>query len=105
MDLKTLKLAASADDLELAVAVAEPEGSAKGIVQLVHGMAEHKERYYDFMEFLASRGYVAVIHDQRGHGASVKSEKDLGYMYDGGWKAMVEDVKVVNDWASLHIPA
>ena len=26
-----------------------PEGPFRGIVQLVHGMCEHKERYADFM--------------------------------------------------------
>ncbi|MBO4605151.1 MAG: alpha/beta hydrolase [Bacteroidales bacterium] len=102
--MKTLKLKASADELELAVAVAEPKGPAKGIFQIVHGMAEHKERYYAFMDVLASEGYVAVIHDHRGHGESLKSPDDLGYMYDGGWLAMVEDVKVVQDWAHEQYP-
>ena len=102
--MKTLKLKASADELELAVAVAEPKGPAKGIFQIVHGMAEHKERYYAFMDVLASEGYVAVIHDHRGHGESLKSPDDLGYMYDGGWLAMVEDVKVVPDWAREQYP-
>ena len=102
--MKTLKLKASADELELAVAVAEPKGPAKGIFQIVHGMAEHKERYYAFMDVLASEGYVAVIHDHRGHGESLKSPDDLGYMYDGGWLAMVEDVKVVQDWAREQYP-
>lgn len=102
--MKTLKLKASADELELAVAVAEPKGPAKGIFQIVHGMAEHKERYHAFMDVLASEGYVAVIHDHRGHGESLKSPDDLGYMYDGGWLAMVEDVKVVQDWAHEQYP-
>ena len=45
-----------------------------------------------------------MIHDHRGHGASVKSPEDLGYMYEGGWKAMVEDVRVVNDWIHDQYP-
>ena len=102
--MKTLKLNASSDGLELAVAVFEPAEAPKGIFQIVHGMAEHKERYYGFMEFLASKGYVAVIHDQRGHGESLKQPDDLGYIYDGGWLAMVEDIKVVQDWARGEYP-
>ena len=90
--MKTLTIKASADGLDLAVAVCAPETPAKGLVQIVHGMAEHKERYYEFMEFLASNGYVAVVSDLRGHGESVKSEDDLGYLYGGGWLAMVEDI-------------
>ena len=134
VNMKHLKINASSDGLELAVTVCEPEGlpqpegrqlpdgrqlpegepdgrprpegkpAAKGIFQIVHGMAEHKERYYEFMEFLASNGFVAVICDLRGHGESVKSEKDLGYLYDGGWKGMVEDVKCVQDWAKREYP-
>lgn len=102
--MKTMKLRASADDLDLAVAIMEPQTAPKGIVQLVHGMCEHKERYYGFMEFLAGNGYVAVIHDHRGHGESVKSAEDLGYMYKGGWEALVEDIRIVGDMARAAYP-
>ena len=102
--METLRLKASADNLDLAVAYIEPKGNPRGIVQLVHGMCEHKERYYPFMEFLSENGYVCVIHDHRGHGGSVKCADDLGYMYDGGWDAMVEDVEVVRKWSSDKWP-
>lgn len=102
--MKSLKLKASADDLNLAVLVSEPECAPKGVFQIVHGMCEHKERYAAFMEYLSRHGYVCVIHDHRGHGESVKTPDDLGFMYKGGWRAMVEDVKVVADWAKAHYP-
>jgi len=76
----------------------------KAVVQIVHGMAEHKERYFEFMNFLAEKGYVAVIHDQRGHGASVLSDSDLGYLYSGGWNALVEDCLTVRQWISAQYP-
>lgn len=69
----------------------------RAAVQLVHGMSEHKERYIPFMEYLAGRGYVTVIHDQRGHGKSVKNIRDLGYMYGGGADAMLTDIGTVNE--------
>ena len=97
--MNTFTLKASADDLNLAVAVATPDTAPKGIFQIVHGMCEHKELYYPFMEWLASKGYAVICHDHRGHGASVKSPEDLGFFYEGGWKACVDDVKVVGDWA------
>lgn len=102
--MKEFTLKASADGLDLAVALAEPEGTPKGLVQLSHGMCEHKERYYPFMEWLAANGYISIINDHRGHGASVKSEDDLGFMYDGGWAALVNDLKVVGDWARAQYP-
>ena len=81
------------DNLELSVLRIEPDDpkSIKGIVQLVHGMNEYKERYIPFMEFLAKNGYLTVIHDHRGHGASVLSSDDLGYMYEGGYVGLVRD--------------
>lgn len=103
--MKSLKLKASADDLSLAVLVSEPEGSPKGVFQIVHGMCEHKERYVPFMEYLSAHGYVCVIHDHRGHGESVKTPDDLGFMYKGGWRAMVEDVREVSDWAKSQYPS
>lgn len=92
MEQKTY-IKSSVDDLNLATMLIAPdEGQPRGIVQFVHGMCDHKERYYPFMRFLASHGYVCIIHDQRGHGESVKSKDDLEYMYSGGWKAMIEDI-------------
>lgn len=88
-------LVSPADGLEISVLTCHPGESAKGIVQLVHGMCEHKERYVPFMEFLADNGYASIIHDHRGHGESVKSSDDLGYFYEGGYTAMIEDVKAV----------
>ncbi len=102
--MKSINIISTYDGLKLAVALCEPQGEARGIFQIVHGMAEHKERYYPFMEFLAQNGYVAVIADIRGHGESVKNVKDLGYMYKGRWKAMVEDVKSVRNFAAVMYP-
>ena len=68
----------------------------RAVVQLVHGMSEHKERYLPFMEYLAELGYVTVIHDHRGHGKSVKFQEDLGFTYGGGAQAMLQDIRTVN---------
>lgn len=102
--MKEMTLPASADDLQLAMLVSVPEAVPRGVVQLVHGMCEHKERYIPFMEWLTEHGYVCVIHDHRGHGASVKAPGDLGFFYSGGWQALVEDVRVVCDWARGQWP-
>lgn len=60
-----------------------PEGSAKGILQIVHGMSEFIDRYNEFAEFLNKKGYIVVGHDQLGHGNSVTNESEYGYFgYD-----------------------
>ncbi len=73
-----LTLKSNYDGLNLGVSLRVPN-TPKGIIQLVHGMAEHRERYHDFMDFLARHGYTVIIHDHRGHGASVASKDDYGY--------------------------
>ena len=79
---KTVYLTSKQDGLKLHVLLMEPEQSPKGIVQICHGMAEHKERYEPLMQMLCNNGYISVIHDHRGHGKSVKNASDLGYFYD-----------------------
>lgn len=85
------------DDLELGVNLRIPEKPV-GIVQLVHGMAEHKERYIPFMEYLAEQGYVVIIHDHRGHGASVRSEEDYGYFGENGIQGLIDDAHQVTQY-------
>lgn len=47
-----------------------PEGGPKAAVLLVHGYAEHSERYAHVAEALTGRGYAVEAFDLRGHGRS-----------------------------------
>lgn len=72
----------------------------RGVVQLVHGMAEHIERYDDFARFLASLGYVVFGHDHIGHGKSVVANTELGCMpLEGGKEILIEDINRVQQAA------
>lgn len=88
----------------MAVLYTEPQGMCKGVVQISHGMAEHKERYLPFMEYLAECGYTTVIHDHRGHGESVRTQEELGYFYEGKDQAVVEDLHQITKWAKEKWP-
>lgn len=68
----------AADGLELSAAAFEPE-DPRGVVQIIHALREHKERYYDLAAFLEGQGYIAVIADLRGHGQSVNAKYFLGH--------------------------
>lgn len=98
------KLVSPADGLVISVMSCTPAGEPRGVVQFVHGMCEHKERYMPVMEYLSSRGYACIIHDHRGHGESVRSSDDLGYFYEGGYQAMIEDIGAVNRIAREEFP-
>lgn len=63
-----------------------------GILQMVHGMCEHKERFLSFMMAMAKKGYITVMHDNRGHGTSVKQTDDIGYCYPSMENGFVSDI-------------
>ena len=54
----------SHDGLNLSIALFEVENPV-GLVQIIHGMKEHKKRYYPFAEHLQSLGYTVVVSDNR----------------------------------------
>lgn len=83
MEKRTVELISEYDSLSLSVLWIVPDEEIKGVVQIAHGMSEHKERYLPFMEFLAEHGYASVINDHRGHGKSVRDKSELGYFYNG----------------------
>lgn len=72
-----------------------PMCEPKGIVQIIHGMAEYIERYNEFANFLAENGYVVVGHDQLGHGESVSSDDELGYFGENGNKHIIFDIDLL----------
>lgn len=80
----------------------QPMGNPIGIVQLIHGMSEHIERYEAFARFLAEHGYIVCGHDHIGHGHSVSSRAELGYMPpETGADVLVEDVDTMR-WIVQH---
>lgn len=68
----------------------EPVGTVKGIVQIIHGIAEHTKRYQEFAEYLNAAGYLVVAEDHMGHGRSGGKACIRGYFY-GGWFKAVDD--------------
>lgn len=94
--LKDLSFISDFDGLNISAVAAVPSGNIYGVVQILHGMNEYKERYYDFMDYLAEQGFISVIHDHRGHGHSIREEGDLGFMYENGGEGLVADIAQLN---------
>jgi len=61
------------------------------LLQIVHGMAEHRGRYVHFMEYLASRGGAVIAQDLRGHGESAGKE-NYGYFGEDAVRSTLADV-------------
>lgn len=86
----------SEDDIELYAVQWSPSGVLKtrGVVQIIHGMAEHKERYRDLAEVLTGEGFTVYIHDVRGHGESAGSLDRVGFFAESdGWMKALDDAR------------
>lgn len=79
--------------------------AAKAIVVIVHGMAEHAQRYAGFAEQLAAAGMDVYAFDLRGHGATTPAI-DHGHMgTDTHWQTLVDDVEALRAFAIEHTGA
>lgn len=105
MNKKDFTILSEYDGLPLQATVYEPNGEKKGILQVLHGMGEYKERYDEFMRYFCERGYVVVCHDHRGHGDSVRKAEDRGYFYELSGTAVVEDAAQITREMKKNYPA
>lgn len=71
-----------------------PETPPKAVVQILHGMAEHIDRYDRPAKALNAAGYLVCGRNHRGHG--LKAQR-LGYFADkDGWDAILSDAHGVS---------
>jgi alpha-beta hydrolase superfamily lysophospholipase len=85
---------ASADNFPSASASAPaspPATNPRCILQILHGMAEHIERYRAFASYCTAHGIVVCGHDHIGHGKSVARKEQWGHMPYNGQEILVED--------------
>lgn len=81
----------------------EPQGEPKGVIQIVHGIAEHIERFESLAVYLTGKGYVVVAEDHMGHGRSISEECPQG-CFRGGWFAAVEDARTLMKYTMGKYP-
>lgn len=72
----------------------------KAVIQVIHGMEEHQERYEKFIQFLNAKGFSVVSSNMRGHGSNAK---DLGYFKEkNGYMELIEDQKIITKYIKEH---
>lgn len=49
------------------------------VLQIIHGMTEHIDRYDGFAQYMAGKGILVVGDDHLGHGKSVRPGEPYGY--------------------------
>lgn len=75
-----------------------------GLVQISHGMAEHKDRYQDFINFLNENGFHVAIHDHRGHGDRILDNQIGFFGNENGWNLVVGDLLAVHQETNRLFP-
>ena len=75
-----------------------PDGKPRGVVQIIHGVADHIGWYEHFAQYLTGHGFVVCGEDHLGHG---KTADDGKYGYFGkkdGWTLVTADVRQLRRW-------
>ena len=98
---KQLIVLSGEENYSLSVAVFAAK-NAKASLQIVHGMEEHKERYYEFAELLADKGYNVIVADLRGHGENAPI---LSHIADKkGYELIMSDQREITKYIQGRFP-
>lgn len=101
MEKNTFYLTMS-DGYDIFVRTFKPKHPKKHI-HILHGMAEHSERYEPFAEALCAQGYYVTAHDHRGHGYTAANNGIFGYFdLENGFERVVEDVREILEQLKLQ---
>lgn len=68
----------------------------KGVVQVIHGMAEYGERYASLASFLNSKGFIVVASDHYGHRNSIN--KYYGELGSDDFLTYVQDESFISNY-------
>lgn len=99
-----LYIKSPADGLQLNTLVICGNEKPKAAILFIHGLCGKIERMLPTMRYFAGQGYASIGFDMRGHGDSIRTEEDRGYTYQGGSKAMAEDIRAMIEWIEAHFP-
>ena len=91
----------ASDGLELSCIYSKVT-DAKALVQIVHGMSEHKERYIELINVLNENGYSVIISDLRGHGKSINDKYPLGHIES--IDELIDDQMVITNYIKKDNP-
>lgn len=82
-----------------------PQVPLRGVVQIVHGVAEHMGRYEGAAAFLAEHGYLVCGEDHLGHGKTVEDGSYGFFAPKDGWDLVVRDVRRLRELEGEKYPS
>lgn len=82
-----------------------PQGEVRGVVQIVHGIAEHMGRYDHFARYLNQHGYAVCGEDHLGHGKTGEAAGQFGFFArHDGWTLVAADVRAFRQLMGQRFP-
>ena len=67
-----------------------------GVIQIVHGVTEHIDRYEEFANYMVNQGYIVIGNDHLGHGKSIITDKPKMFIGElGSWNYLVKDINTL----------
>jgi len=100
--MEYLHTLAAKNDHEIRLRIWHPDGEISGVIQLLHGLGEHINRYERFAAAANTSGFVVCAHDHRGHGGHGGTQ---GFFADNnGWHLVVDDVHVAHEHIREQFP-
>lgn len=79
--------------------------TARGIVQLAHGMIDYVGRYEALADYLTGEGYIFAGNHHLGHGRSAAKPEDYGiFAEEGGVELVIEDMHAMNKYLREEFP-
>ena len=85
-----------------------PGKTARGIVQINHGLADRASRFAGFAEYLSQQGFAVFAQDHRGHGETTAPDAPVGIFAKAppgsAYEKVLADVLCVNEHARSQYP-
>lgn len=82
-----------------------PDGEARAVVQLAHGMTEYMKNYEELAKYLTDNGFAVVGMDYIGHGMTASDKNELGHFfhYDSS-EFLILDIRALASYVKTTFP-